>query len=97
MAIDELARLPVDFVKLDGSMVLPIVEDREARARVATVVAACVDLGRPVVAEYVETFDHARALVEVGCTLMQGGSYGWPLDSDAFLAASESRVAPIRP
>ncbi len=97
MSLDQLEGLPVDFVKLDGpTMVLPILEDRDARARVATVVAACARLDRPVVAEYVETFDHAAALVEAGCTLMQGGAYGWPLASDAFLASTANRAAPIR-
>ena len=48
-------------------------------------------LGIEVVAEGVETMDHARILKELGCDILQGYAFGTPMDAKTFKAFAQSR------
>jgi len=73
-----LRQFPVSMVKIDKSFVMPLLEDRGAVAIVRAVLGMCGDLGLPVVAEGVETEEHAARLLELGCSHVQGFLFGRP-------------------
>ncbi|GAY16857.1 bifunctional diguanylate cyclase/phosphodiesterase [Mycobacterium sp. shizuoka-1] len=80
-----LCELPVDEVKLDRRLVVPIVHD----PRVATVVRAVIglahELGLIVVAEGVEEAEIADRLTEYGCDVVQGFYFSLPLSAEEVL------------
>jgi diguanylate cyclase (GGDEF)-like protein len=80
-----LCELPVDEVKLDRRLIVPILED----ARVATVVRAVItlahELGLIVVAEGVEDAEVAAWLTEFGCDVVQGFYFSVPVSAEEVL------------
>src|SRR3954454_8776810 len=81
-----LQRLPVDEVKLDGSLVALIGEDEQADALLSAIISLAHSSGLRTVAENVETQAQADRLAELGCDLAQGFFFHRPLDA-AGLAA----------
>ncbi len=67
-----LKELPVDFLKIDGSFVRGMLEDRQQRAMVSSFVQLAQSLDLKTVAEYVESADLRQALVELGVDYVQG-------------------------
>ncbi len=86
-SLSQLARLPVDAVKLDMSFTQPAVEDGEARSLLLAVLQVCRSLSLPVVAEGVELPELAALLREAGCERGQGWHFGRPLAAAAFAGA----------
>jgi diguanylate cyclase (GGDEF)-like protein len=75
-----LRRLPISFVKIDGSLSADIDTDCQARAIVGAIVTMADALGLEVIAEGVETESQATALRDVGCSLGQGYHLGRPAE-----------------
>jgi len=75
-----LRRLPIDFLKLDGTLIDGVDHDGQARAIVGAVVTMADALGLSVVAECIETEAQAMALHEVGCEFGQGYFFGHPAE-----------------
>jgi len=75
-------RLPIDLLKIDRSFVRDMLSDADDRAIVLSVVHLAQAFGREVIAEGVETPDHARALIDVGCHLGQGFGIARPMPAD---------------
>ena len=48
-------------------------------------------LGIEVIAEGVETMEHAQILKELGCDILQGFLFGYPMDAKAFKTFAQSR------
>lgn len=71
--------LPVDLVKIDKSFVLNMLNDASDRAIVESVVFLGQRFNHPILAEGVETMDHARALRQLGCEYMQGYGVARPM------------------
>ncbi len=67
-----LKRLPVDFVKIDGSFVKEIERSPSDLAMVKSINEIAHLLGRKTIAEYVETRRIHEALVELGVDYVQG-------------------------
>jgi EAL domain-containing protein (putative c-di-GMP-specific phosphodiesterase class I) len=67
-----LRDLPVTILKIDISFVLAITSDQDALAIVASIVDLARAVGVTVVAEGVETAEHADLLQRVGCQAGQG-------------------------
>jgi EAL domain-containing protein (putative c-di-GMP-specific phosphodiesterase class I) len=83
-----LKRLPVDTIKLDRSFVMGIVDDEADQAIVRAIIAVAKNLKLRVVAEGVETAEHAALLREYGCSHLQGFFFSRPLAAaalDAYL------------
>jgi EAL domain-containing protein (putative c-di-GMP-specific phosphodiesterase class I) len=76
-----LKRLPVDAVKIDRSFVAGLGTDGEDSAIVTAVVSLGHALGLSVVAEGVETEQHVRELVRLGCDHAQGFFFAPPQPS----------------
>ena len=83
-SITFLQNTTFDFVKLDGSLVKNI--DNE---RCENIIKSIVDLGKSlnfeVVAEYVETMSQKNKLKELGCEIYQGYLYYKPIEIDELM------------
>jgi EAL domain-containing protein (putative c-di-GMP-specific phosphodiesterase class I) len=90
-SITHLQLFPLDGVKLPGSFVKPIVEDRRSRIIVASIIKLAHDLGLRVIAEEVERQDQLEIIEELGCDYIQGFYFSKPTDVATFrqLLASE--------
>ncbi|MBP2296911.1 EAL domain-containing protein [Azospirillum rugosum] len=73
-----LAEFQPDILKLDMELTRNIDADRTRRSIVAAILTVCRDLGITPVAEGVETAAEARALRDLGITLMQGYLFAKP-------------------
>ncbi|MCK7548838.1 EAL domain-containing protein [Marinobacter koreensis] len=74
-----LRTLPVDVIKIDQSFVLNMLEDANDRAIVESVIFLAQRFAHPVLAEGVETMEHARLLRDMGCNLVQGYGIARPM------------------
>jgi EAL domain-containing protein (putative c-di-GMP-specific phosphodiesterase class I) len=77
-----LRRLPIDFLKIDGSLITGVDHDEQARAIVGAIITMADALGVEVVAEGVETEEQADTLRDLGCTHAQGYLFGRPVEVD---------------
>ncbi|GAA5785857.1 hypothetical protein GCM10007860_14680 [Chitiniphilus shinanonensis] len=73
-----LKTLPVDYLKIDGSLIRDVVHDDVSRQMVIAVNRIAHAMGRQTIAEYVESEDIARALREIGVDFLQGYHIGMP-------------------
>ena len=80
-----LRTLPVDVIKIDKSFVRNMLTDANDRAIVESVIFLAQRFDHPVVAEGVETLEHATALRDMGCNLVQGYGIARPIPSDEVL------------
>ncbi|MGO1502540.1 MAG: EAL domain-containing protein, partial [Marinobacter sp.] len=74
-----LQTLPVNLVKIDRSFVRNMLNDASDRAIVESVIFLGQRFAHPVLAEGVETMDHARALRQLGCEYIQGYGVARPM------------------
>jgi PAS domain S-box-containing protein len=85
-ALSHLAALPLDALKLDGSLIAPLDRD-EFQGRVAAAVIELAHLrGLSVVAKGVETPEQLESLRAVACDEVQGFLLGRPASADDFAA-----------
>ncbi|MGC3940091.1 EAL domain-containing protein [Roseobacter sp. EG26] len=70
------------ILKIDRHFIQPIVADAAARPLVASIVGIGKSLGMRVVAEGVESEEHARLVSEMGCDYLQGFYFGKPMSED---------------
>ncbi len=71
-SLAHLHALPISTLKIDRSFVAEIASDQNALAITTSIVELARAVGVTVVAEGVETEEHARLLRELGCTTGQG-------------------------
>lgn len=71
-SLKNLANLPVDRVKIDGSFVSDILMNPQSAAIVRAIVTLARDLGIDTVAEYAETEQIVQRLLELGVEYAQG-------------------------
>jgi diguanylate cyclase (GGDEF)-like protein/PAS domain S-box-containing protein len=79
-----LMRLPVDFIKIDQSFVMPMLQDRPAAAIVRSSIDLAHRLDMRVVAEGTATREVWDALKTVGCDQAQGYFIAAPIPADQF-------------
>ncbi|MEM7093114.1 MAG: EAL domain-containing protein [Actinomycetota bacterium] len=77
-SLGHLRRLPVDYLKLDGSLVVGIEHDEVLAAMVRSVNLMADALGLRVIAEHVETEAAVTRLIELGVASGQGYHLGRP-------------------
>ena len=78
-------RLPAKVVKIDQSFVMGILRDPADLAILDGIVRLADALDRQLIAEGVETFEHAEMLLRIGCDLAQGYGVARPMPADDFL------------
>jgi diguanylate cyclase (GGDEF)-like protein len=86
--VSRLRQLPIDRIKLHGSLIEHITIDAEARQIAQSVIGLIHGLGCEAVAEGIELKDQADMLRVIGCDVVQGYVIAAPMDEDAFIAWS---------
>jgi diguanylate cyclase (GGDEF)-like protein/PAS domain S-box-containing protein len=81
-----LKRLPVDTVKIDQSFVRDMLNDPDNLAIVHSVTRLAGSFDRELVAEGVESVEHGRMLMMLGCHVFQGYGVARPMPVDQVLA-----------
>lgn len=74
-----LRRLSIDEIKIDQSFVRDMLNDQNDQAIVMSVIGLGEAFGLRVVAEGVETTQHAWHLMDLGCRVVQGYALGRPM------------------
>jgi diguanylate cyclase (GGDEF)-like protein len=77
-------RLPVNILKIDQSFVRDMLDDAEDFAIVAGVIGLAEAFHRLSIAEGVETAEHGRLLLQLGCDLAQGYGIARPMPAAAM-------------
>ncbi|MBS4018762.1 MAG: EAL domain-containing protein [Dechloromonas sp.] len=91
-SIVSLMKLKPSRLKIDRQLVMPIVQSIPQRHLVQSIIDIGKSLGIEVLAEGVETMDHARVLKTLGCDALQGYAFARPMSaSDIALFARERR------
>jgi diguanylate cyclase (GGDEF)-like protein/PAS domain S-box-containing protein len=78
-SVSGLLKLRPDRFKIDRHLVSPIVESPEQRRLVASMIDIGRALGIGVIAEGVETLEHAQILSLLGCHTLQGFAFAKPI------------------
>lgn len=81
-----LRKLPVHTLKIDQSFVRNMLADPEDMGIVRGVIQLASAFNRRVIAEGVETMEHGRALVAMGCHFAQGYGIARPMPAAAMQA-----------
>ena len=84
-SLSYLKRFPVDYIKIDKSFVLDMLQDRSDYDIVKTIIAITKSLGLHSIAEGVETKEHFEALKEAGCDYFQGYYFARPMTLEDLL------------
>jgi len=74
----QLKTLSIDMVKIDGAFIRDLVENGDNRFFVKTLLDFTKAIGLKAVAEFVETGEVAKMLMEMGVEYMQGYYFGKP-------------------
>ena len=85
-SLGNLAKLPVEVLKIDRSFVARMLDDSDAMALVSTILMLARSLRLKVVAEGVETEQQEKALRLLRCDEMQGYIFSRPLPAAEFSA-----------
>lgn len=75
-SLNLLARIPLDCVKLDASLVRRLPHDPGSVAMIRAVIEVAHSVGARVVAQGVETEEQRKVLAKLRCDEAQGGIYG---------------------
>ena len=81
-SLSYLSSLPVNVLKIDQSFVRDMLEDKGDMAIVQGIIALARAFDRQTVAEGIETEDHYRVLLDMGCELGQGYGIARPMPAD---------------
>ncbi|MGV8855129.1 MAG: bifunctional diguanylate cyclase/phosphodiesterase [Devosia sp.] len=95
-SIVSLQKLRPARLKIDRQLVLPILTDLAQRRLLTSIIDIGKAMGIEVVAEGVETMEHATILRALGCDILQGYAFAKPLsapDLEAFLSGQSWRQA----
>lgn len=79
-----LRRLPTNLIKIDQSFVGGMLDDPNDLAIVEAVIGLGEAFSHPVIAEGVETIEHAILLAHLGCRQAQGFGIAKPMPADAI-------------
>jgi diguanylate cyclase (GGDEF)-like protein/PAS domain S-box-containing protein len=79
-----LKRLEVAQLKIDQSFVRDMLDDPDDLSILEGVLGLAIAFRRQVIAEGVETVEHGRMLLQLGCELAQGYGIARPMPADEF-------------
>lgn len=81
-SIVSLLKLKPKRLKIDRQFVMPILRSPAQRQLVGSIIEIGKSLGIEVLAEGVETMEHARVLNQLGCQSLQGYAFARPMPAD---------------
>jgi len=81
-----LKRLPAETIKIDQSFVREIVNDSHNLVIVQSVIGLARSFQRELIAEGVESIEHGRILMQLGCERAQGYGIAKPMPGNALIA-----------
>jgi diguanylate cyclase len=87
-----LAKLPVQYLKIDRAFIVGMQKDPNAMTLVSTMISLAHSLRLKVVAEGVETEEQAGFLRLLRCDEMQGYVFSKPLPAEALAALLRKNV-----
>ena len=90
-SIVSLLKLQPRRLKIDRQLVDPIVNSPQRRQVVSSIIEIGRSLGIEIVAEGVETMEHARILKGLGCDILQGYAFGHAMDAEGLKRFVRSR------
>jgi diguanylate cyclase (GGDEF)-like protein len=91
-----LRELPVQIIKVDRAFLDGVPEDPQATAVYSAILRLADACGCDVVAEGVETAEHAAFLAAGGCRIAQGFHFGRPVPAPEITATLEASIAADR-
>jgi diguanylate cyclase (GGDEF)-like protein len=95
-SIVSLQKLRPTRLKIDRQLVMPILKDMPQRQLLTSIIDIGKSMGIEVVAEGVETMEHAAILRDLGCDILQGYAFAPALSStelETFLSRQSWRKA----
>lgn len=81
----EILEMPFSVIKLDKKMVHAGLKTGKGERLLQGTISLFQKIGWPIVAEGIETEDHARMLSSMGCIYLQGYWIGYPVPGDELL------------
>jgi len=90
-----LKKLPIDYLKIDGSLVRDILADPVDYAMVRSLNELAQLLGKETIAEYVESLEIADELRNIGINYVQGCAYATPAPLSDFVPAVTPRLVVV--
>lgn len=81
-SVQGLLEIRPAILKIDRHFIQPLVADAKAKPLVASIIGIGKNLGMRVVAEGVESEEHAWLLRDMGCDFLQGFYFGKPMSED---------------
>ena len=91
-SIVSLLKLKPRRLKIDRQLVFPMVSSPAQRQLVESIIDIGNSLGIEVIAEGVETMEHARMLKELGCDVLQGYAFAGPMSAEEFKTFVRGRL-----
>jgi diguanylate cyclase (GGDEF)-like protein len=91
-SIVSLMKLKPARLKIDRQLIMPIVHSAGQRQLVKSIIDIGKSLGIDVLAEGVETMEHAKILRGLGCDALQGYAFARPMDGAALSAFVADRA-----
>jgi diguanylate cyclase (GGDEF)-like protein len=85
-------RLPVNTLKIDRSFVRDVLDDPEDLSILEGVLGLATAFDRLAIAEGVETVDHGRLLLQLGCIYGQGNGIAYPMPGEDLPAWSAAWI-----
>jgi diguanylate cyclase (GGDEF)-like protein/PAS domain S-box-containing protein len=85
-------RLPVNTLKIDRSFVRDVLDDPEDLSILEGVLGLATAFDRLAIAEGVETVDHGRLLLQLGCVYGQGNGIAYPMPGEDLPAWSAAWI-----
>ena len=85
-SIVSLVQVKPARLKIDRQLIAPVVESQSQRNLVASIIDIGQSLGIKVVAEGIETMEHAAILRDIGCDTLQGYALARPMTSHQLMA-----------
>jgi diguanylate cyclase (GGDEF)-like protein len=81
-----LMKLKPRRMKIDRQLVMPVTTSREQKRLLRSIVDIAKALNIEVIAEGVETLEHAKLLTRLGCDILQGYAIAYPVPAADMLA-----------
>jgi len=91
-SLSYLRKLPIDILKIDQSFIRNLLDDSDDLAIVEAIIGLSKAFDLSVIAEGVETQEHAQLLLKHGCELAQGYGIAYPMHPDAIIIWKNSSL-----